>query len=140
MLTFIRNQNDEQEEKKFDYFYKKTKIEYLIDLLYQKQDMKICIYGQNYQTFILHELQFYKFHLLIFKGSVDSRTRKLSKFIDQNNQILVLPSIQNSFGLSLPFVDYLIFLHPVNNETKEIVINIHQCIGRTKPLNIYYLH
>lgn len=137
LLTFIRSKDDPHEDKLFDYTIKKTNYEYIMEIIRKNEKTTIYI-DHDVHNFFLH-LELNKIEYSHLKGSADSRKKKLSRFTTLNN-VLIITSVNSCIGLSLPLVRHLVFQHKICKTISETIINIHHRMGRTNPLNIYFLN
>ena len=120
---------------------KKEKIDAFLDIIKAKPTGKFLVFANYHATFkkiknILHA-QTITFGIL--KGHTDKVNRIIGKFSDGLITVLMLNAKFFGAGMNLQMATDVIMYHRFDREMEEQIIGRAQRLGRTAPLNIFYL-
>jgi SNF2 family DNA or RNA helicase len=119
----------------------KDKIDTLVDIINKKKDKKLLIFANHQSTFTKIKCHINKLSITYdeLKGNDEEINEKINQFDKGEINILMLNAKYFGAGLNLHMATDVIIFHRFNYEKEEQVIGRAQRLGRTEPLNVYYL-
>lgn len=131
--------NNKIEEKKNREI--KEKMDVLIDLITNKPDGSFMIFANYMDTFSKIELKLKENNITynILKGQSSAVAKFIDDFKNKKVRVLMLNAQYFGAGMNLQMTTDLIMYHRFNTELEEQIIGRAQRLGRTTPLNVYYL-
>jgi SNF2 family DNA or RNA helicase len=131
-------QNSKKKDKKQDL---KDKLDVLVDLINKKPDGSFMVFANYTETFTkiekkLKELDI-SYHIL--KGQASTVNKYIDDFKNKKVRVLMLNAQYFGAGMNLQMTTDLVIYHRFTKEMEEQIIGRAQRLGRTTPLNVYYL-
>lgn len=124
--------------KKYDL---KDKLDVLIDLVQNKPDGSFIVFANYVETFVKIEKKLIElgisYHIL--KGQASVVKKNIDDFKEKKVKVLMLNAEYFGAGMNLQMTTDLVMFHRFRYEMEEQIIGRAQRLGRTTPLNIYYL-
>jgi hypothetical protein len=119
----------------------KDKIDVLLDIIKSKPNGSFMIFANYTETFtkiekILAENSI-TYHIL--KGQASSVQKFIDDFQNKSVSVLMLNAQFFGAGMNLQMTTDLIMYHRFTSEMEEQIVGRAQRLGRTTPLNVYYL-
>ncbi len=119
----------------------KDKMDVLLDLIHNKPDGSFMIFANFAETFNKIELklteQNISYHIL--KGQAATVKKFIDDFREKKVKVLMLNAQFFGAGMNLQMTTDLVMYHRFRPEMEEQIIGRAQRLGRTTPLNVYYL-
>jgi hypothetical protein len=118
-----------------------NKQENLINIINKKPTGKFLIFSsyENTNDSIAILLKKNKINFTKLSGSCSSINNMIDKFDKGEIKVLLLNSQYYGSGLNLQMASDIIIYHQMNKELETQIIGRAQRIGRSEPLNVYYL-
>jgi chaperonin cofactor prefoldin len=119
----------------------KDKMDTLVDLIQKKPDGSFIIFANYSKTFqkIEAKLQDLNIRYHVLKGQANAVNNHIEDFKKKTVNVLMLNAKYFGAGMNLQMTTDLIIYHRFTSEIEEQIIGRAQRLGRTSPLNIYYL-
>ncbi|AYV80234.1 MAG: DEAD/SNF2-like helicase [Gaeavirus sp.] len=119
----------------------KDKLDVLIDLITLKPDGSFMVFANYIETFtkIENMLKTSQITYHILKGKATTVQQHITEFKEKKIKVLLLNAKFFGAGMNLETTTDLIIYHRFNSDMEEQIIGRAQRIGRTSPLNVYYL-
>jgi SNF2 family DNA or RNA helicase len=119
----------------------KDKLDVLVDLIKMKPDGSFMVFANYIETFSkiekkLAELDI-SYHIL--KGQAGTVAKYIDDFKEKKVRVLMLNAQYFGAGMNLQMTTDLVIYHRFTKEMEEQIIGRAQRLGRTTPLNVYYL-
>jgi len=120
---------------------KQTKEECLLKLIQNNPDNKYLIFSSYDQSFTRISALLNQSNIMNSKivGNQNTINQTLNRYLNSNNNVLLLNASHFGCGLNLTNTTDLIFYHKMTHEIKIQVIGRAQRLGRTKSLRVHYL-
>jgi hypothetical protein len=118
-----------------------TKMDALIKLIKDKPNGKFLLFSNYDQTFDNLNQRLNEENIVFSKvmGSGAVVNKIIDRFTKGEIRVLMLNAINYGSGLNLQMASDIIIYHQLSLELETQVIGRAQRIGRTEPLNVYYL-
>ncbi|AYV78416.1 MAG: DEAD/SNF2-like helicase [Edafosvirus sp.] len=138
-LHIISKNDKELKEKKKKEL--KDKLDVLMEIIGAKKDAKVMIFAAYMETFKKIEKKLVEDDISyrILKGTSKAVNKSIDDFASGKIKVLMLNSEYFGAGMNLQCATDLIIYHRFSRELEEQLIGRGQRMGRTTPLNIYYL-
>lgn len=119
----------------------KDKLEVLIDLIEKKPDGSFMVFANFSETFSKIEKKLKELSITyhILKGQAEIVAKYIEDFKDKKIRVLMLNAQYFGAGMNLQMTTDLVIYHRFTKEMEEQIIGRAQRLGRTTPLNVYYL-
>jgi SNF2 family DNA or RNA helicase len=137
-----KKKDDEKKEKTPNPILKiKNKIDSLLEIITSKKNGKIIVFSEYIECFLAinHMLTINNISHCIIKGACSTIQKKINQFENGEIRILMLDAKHFGEGLNLQMTTDVIIYHKMSSSLEKQAIGRAQRIGRTEPLNIYYL-
>lgn len=120
---------------------KVDKMDKLLEIIQKKPDGSFIIFANYSDTFTKIENKLNELHISyhILKGQTTSINRYINDFSNKKTQVLMLNAQYFGAGMNLQMTTDLIIFHRFDKFMEEQIIGRAQRLGRTIPLNVYYL-
>ena len=117
------------------------KMDKLLEIIQQKPDGSFIIFANYNDTFSKIENKLNELHITyhILKGQVTSINKYIAEFSNKKTRVLMLNAQYFGAGMNLQMTTDLIIYHRFDKYMEEQIIGRAQRLGRTTPLNVYYL-
>jgi SNF2 family DNA or RNA helicase len=118
-----------------------SKNDNLINIINKKPDGKFLIFScyENTNDSIGRLLKENGISFAKLSGSCGAVTNTIDRFNKREVKVLLLNAQYYGSGLNLQMASDIIIYHEMNKELETQIIGRAQRIGRTEPLNVYYL-
>ncbi len=141
-MHLISDKKIEKEEnpdkKKYEL---KDKLDVLVDLIQNKPDGSFMVFANYAETFTKIEMKLIElgipYHIL--KGQATTVKKFIEDFREKKVKVLMLNAQFFGAGMNLQMTTDLVIYHRFRAEMEEQIIGRAQRLGRTTPLNVYYL-
>jgi SNF2 family DNA or RNA helicase len=119
----------------------KDKLDVLADLIVKKPDGSFMVFANYTETFskIEKKLQELGISYHILKGQASTVAKYIDDFKNKRVRVLMLNAQYFGAGMNLQMTTDLVIYHRFTKEMEEQIIGRAQRLGRTTPLNVYYL-
>lgn len=119
----------------------KDKLDVLIDLIQGKKDGSFMVFANYSETFTKIEKKLIELKITysILKGQASTVQKHISDFENKKIRVLMLNAQFFGAGMNLQMTTDLVIYHRFTREMEEQIIGRAQRLGRTTPLNVYYL-
>jgi hypothetical protein len=119
----------------------KDKLDVLTDLIEKKPDGSFMIFANYAETFSKIEKKLKDLNITyhILKGQSGTVAKYIDEFKDKKVRVLMLNAQYFGAGMNLQMTTDLVIYHRFTKEMEEQIIGRAQRLGRTTPLNVYYL-
>jgi hypothetical protein len=126
---------------KTDKYELKDKLDVLVDLIENKPDGSFMVFANYAETFVKIEqkLKELKITYHILKGVASVVAKNIEDFKEKRVRVLMLNAEFFGAGMNLQMTTDLVMFHRFKQEMEEQIIGRAQRLGRTTPLNVYYL-
>lgn len=139
--VILKEKKDKKEKKKIEENELLSKDKNLINLIKKKPNGKFLIFScyENTNDKISKILKEENIAYSKLLGSSGSINNIINKFNGSELNVLLLNAQYYGSGLNLQMATDIIIYHEMNIELETQIIGRAQRIGRTEPLNVYYL-
>ena len=119
----------------------KDKLDVLADLIKKKPDGSFMVFANYVETFTKIEKKMSELNISyhILKGQASSVAKYIDDFKNKKVRVLMLNAQYFGAGMNLQMTTDLVIYHRFTKEMEEQIIGRAQRLGRTTPLNVYYL-
>jgi hypothetical protein len=119
----------------------KDKLDVLVDLIEAKPDGSFMVFASYAETFSKIEQKLKELGITyhILKGVATVVARNINDFKEKRVRVLMLNAEFFGAGMNLQMTTDLVMFHRFKQEMEEQIIGRAQRLGRTTPLNVYYL-
>lgn len=119
----------------------KDKLCVLADLIQKKPDGSFMVFANYTETFSKIEIKLKELNIPyhILKGQATTVSKYIDDFKNKKVRVLMLNAQYFGAGMNLQMTTDLIIYHRFTKEMEEQIIGRAQRLGRTTPLNVYYL-
>jgi hypothetical protein len=136
--------NDDKFKKSIDANSKyglKDKLDVLVELINKKPNGSFMVFANYPETFSKIESRLCQLDISyhILKGNATTVQKHINDFQNKNIRVLMLNAQFFGAGMNLQMTTDLIIYHRFTKEMEEQIIGRAQRMGRTTPLNVYYL-
>jgi hypothetical protein len=133
--------NDKNNKLKNNVKQSITKIDALIKIIKDKPNGRFLLFSNYDQTFdnLINRMTNEKIKFSKVMGSNSVINKIIERFTNNEIRVLMLNATNYGSGLNLQMATDIIIYHQLPLELETQVIGRAQRIGRTEPLNIYYL-
>lgn len=143
MIHIMGSKEKEEQNKGKKKNIKKDKLDVFMDILDKRipENGRFLVFASHTATFskIITRLIKNDIKYEVLKGTNDQVEKKVNKFKNGEVPILMLNAKFFGAGLNLQMATDLVLFHRFDDELEEQVIGRAQRLGRTEPLNVYYL-
>jgi hypothetical protein len=117
------------------------KLDVLVELIQKKSNGSFMVFANYYETLQKIEQKFKELGITyhILKGHTGTIDRYITEFENKKVKVLLLNAQYFGAGMNLQMTSDLVIYHRFNKEMEEQIIGRAQRMGRTTPLNVYYL-
>jgi hypothetical protein len=146
-MHLINDSDDESEsgsgseEKSNKKNIKRDKMDHLIEIISNNKNGKFLVFANYYETF--KKIGATMDEKLISHETIGGMNKQIIKQIDNfksgKTKVMMMNATNYGAGLNLEMATDVIIYHRFTKELEEQVIGRAQRIGRTSPLNVYYL-
>ena len=118
-----------------------SKQDNLINIIKKKPNGKFLVFScyENTNDIIAKNLKDNQISFSKLSGSCGTVSNTIEKFNKEQLNVLLLNAQYYGSGLNLQMATDIIIYHEMNKELETQIIGRAQRIGRTEPLNVYYL-
>jgi len=133
--------DDTLKKKKENKHDLKDKLDVLSDLIKKKPDGSFMVFANYAETFNKIEVRLKELNIPyhILKGQAGTVAKYIEDFKNKKVRVLMLNAQYFGAGMNLQMTTDLIIYHRFTKEMEEQIIGRGQRLGRTTPLNVYYL-
>lgn len=119
----------------------KDKLDVLVDLIETKPDGSFMVFANYAETFTKIEQKLKELGITyhILKGVASVVKKNIDDFKEKRVRVLMLNAQFFGAGMNLQMTTDLVIFHRFKQEMEEQIIGRAQRLGRTTPLNVYYL-
>lgn len=119
----------------------KDKLDVLADLIEKKTNGSFMIFANYTETFYKIEKKLNELNITyhILKGQSGTVAKYIDDFTNKKVRVLMLNAQYFGAGMNLQMTTDLVIYHRFTKEMEEQIIGRAQRLGRTTPLNVYYL-
>ena len=119
----------------------KDKLDVLADLINMKPNGSFMVFANYAETFTKIEKKLSELNISyhILKGQASTVQKHIDDFKNKKVRVLMLNAQFFGAGMNLQMTTDLIIYHRFTKEMEEQIIGRAQRLGRTCPLNVYYL-
>jgi hypothetical protein len=119
----------------------KDKMVVLTELICKKPEGSFMVFANYAETFnkIEKELSYLNISYHILKGQASTVAKYIDDFTNKKVRVLMLNAQYFGAGMNLQMTTDLVIFHRFTKEMEEQIIGRAQRLGRTCPLNVYYL-
>jgi hypothetical protein len=119
----------------------KDKLDVLVDLIQKKKDGSFMVFANYSETFSKIEKKLVEIGVsyCILKGQASTVQKHINDFENKKIKVLMLNAQFFGAGMNLHMTTDLVIYHRFTREMEEQIIGRAQRLGRTCPLNVYYL-